>query len=376
MAKARSPLGVQITVACLCSLLSCSDGFVVDRQHTASSPLLFSRNAGTFFATNPYSSSALAALVYMPDGTVLKDDDEELQTVISALDSDVFKSDLSRFRVDALLKHLNTKDMRGPLAILSAAHGDINLESIEGVAVRGISSKSVYIEAICSREDMHCVNVPVIIDFPQKCDSDGDILAACNELYRKADAKLERTKVKTGAVVTFNPGRGFGFISLEDGSPDVYVHHSNIKMKGYRTLQTGQTVEFKTGKDTRRGTGREYAYDVVPRKEHTAEASDARDADMSTKEAVPTKVVKPKATKKRAKQRTEKKEDGAKSEGKRLEEALASKAPSKDYATMEVGERAFHVLLDLGLITLTPDPDAPGYDHSKDDEFAEFTTIG
>ena len=93
----------------------------------------------------------------------MKDDDEDLDTAISALggSSAILESDLSQRSQDALLKHLNAKDMRGPLAILSAANGNIDLGSIESVTVRGISSTSVHIEAVCSREDQHCVNVPV-----------------------------------------------------------------------------------------------------------------------------------------------------------------------------------------------------------------------
>ena len=306
----------------------------------------------------------------------MKDDDEDLESAVDALgSSDTFESDLSQRSQDALLKHLNAKDMRGPLAILAAANSDIDLKSIESVAVQGISSKSVYIEAICSRGDSQLVNVPVIVEY-QKAYSDGQILKACNEAYQKADAKLERVKIKIGEVVSFNPGRGFGFIALEDGSPDVYVHHSNIKMRGYRELKVGQSVEFKTGKDTRRGTGREYAYDVVPLKGVGTGEDGVKDINTSAEKetAVSAKVEKPKATKKKVKQSKKKKESGAKSEGKRLEEALASKPSSRDYAS--IGERAFYVLLDLGLITLTPDPDSPDYDHSKDGEFAEHTVVG
>ena len=46
-----------------------------------------------------------------------------------------------------------------------------------------------------------------------------------------------------GTVKFFNAEKGYGFISREGGS-DVFVHFSNIKAEGYRTLQEGQTVEF------------------------------------------------------------------------------------------------------------------------------------
>ena len=48
----------------------------------------------------------------------------------------------------------------------------------------------------------------------------------------------------TGTVKFFNAEKGYGFISLEDGAKDVFVHYSNIAGSGYRTLEEGQKVEF------------------------------------------------------------------------------------------------------------------------------------
>lgn len=47
----------------------------------------------------------------------------------------------------------------------------------------------------------------------------------------------------TGTVKWFNPDKGFGFISQEDG-PDVFVHFSAITGEGYRNLEENQKVEF------------------------------------------------------------------------------------------------------------------------------------
>jgi len=49
--------------------------------------------------------------------------------------------------------------------------------------------------------------------------------------------------VATGTVKWFNPDKGFGFISQEDG-PDVFVHFSAIAGEGYRNLEENQKVEF------------------------------------------------------------------------------------------------------------------------------------
>lgn len=47
-----------------------------------------------------------------------------------------------------------------------------------------------------------------------------------------------------GTVKWFNDSKGFGFIQSEDGQ-DVFVHQSEIKMEGYRSLQEGLKVEFE-----------------------------------------------------------------------------------------------------------------------------------
>ncbi len=48
----------------------------------------------------------------------------------------------------------------------------------------------------------------------------------------------------TGTVKWFNPDKGYGFISQEDG-PDVFVHFSAIQGEGFRSLEENQKVEFE-----------------------------------------------------------------------------------------------------------------------------------
>ena len=56
-----------------------------------------------------------------------------------------------------------------------------------------------------------------------------------------------------GTVKFFNAQRGFGFITLDDGSPDVFVHVSAVEQAGMRTLHEGQRVSFELVTDLRRG---------------------------------------------------------------------------------------------------------------------------
>ena len=51
--------------------------------------------------------------------------------------------------------------------------------------------------------------------------------------------------MSAGTVKWFNEKKGFGFIEQNDGGDDVFVHHSNIEMEGFKYLQEGQAVEYE-----------------------------------------------------------------------------------------------------------------------------------
>ncbi|MQA07269.1 MAG: cold-shock protein [Pseudonocardiaceae bacterium] len=50
-----------------------------------------------------------------------------------------------------------------------------------------------------------------------------------------------------GTVKWFNSEKGFGFISPDGGGADVFVHYSEIKGSGFRTLEENARVEFEVG---------------------------------------------------------------------------------------------------------------------------------
>ncbi len=61
----------------------------------------------------------------------------------------------------------------------------------------------------------------------------------------------ESKKMTKGIVKFFNATRGFGFISPEDGSKDVFVHISAVEQSGMSGLDEGQTVSFDVEADAR-----------------------------------------------------------------------------------------------------------------------------
>ena len=49
----------------------------------------------------------------------------------------------------------------------------------------------------------------------------------------------------TGKVKWFNNAKGYGFITPDDGSEDLFAHFSSIEMEGFKTLKQGQEVNFE-----------------------------------------------------------------------------------------------------------------------------------
>jgi CspA family cold shock protein len=56
-----------------------------------------------------------------------------------------------------------------------------------------------------------------------------------------------------GTVKWFNPTKGFGFIQLDAGGPDVFVHISAVERAGMRDVNEGQKIEYEVVADRRTG---------------------------------------------------------------------------------------------------------------------------
>ncbi len=51
----------------------------------------------------------------------------------------------------------------------------------------------------------------------------------------------------SGTVKWFNDKKGYGFITPDEGGDDLFIHHSNVEMEGFKTLRDGQKVEYEAG---------------------------------------------------------------------------------------------------------------------------------
>lgn len=82
-----------------------------------------------------------------------------------------------------------------------------------------------------------------------------------------SDQNLHHTnnRTRSGKVKWFNNQKGYGFIVC-DGLSDIFVHHTAIKMEGYRTLKQGAEVTFDLV-ETEKGY---QALNVVPAKERSS----------------------------------------------------------------------------------------------------------
>ena len=66
----------------------------------------------------------------------------------------------------------------------------------------------------------------------------------------------------SGMIKWFSNAKGFGFIVNENRTQDIFVHYSSIVSEGYRTLKSGQTVNYDM-KQGEKGLHAEMLYQLV-----------------------------------------------------------------------------------------------------------------
>jgi CspA family cold shock protein len=64
-------------------------------------------------------------------------------------------------------------------------------------------------------------------------------------VIRKEDRKKGVAVMAQGKVKWFNDQKGYGFISNDDGTGDVFAHYSAIQSEGFKSLAEGDSVEFE-----------------------------------------------------------------------------------------------------------------------------------
>jgi CspA family cold shock protein len=73
--------------------------------------------------------------------------------------------------------------------------------------------------------------------------ADGCLVATTADAARR---RAVEEYMATGTVKWFSDEKGFGFITPDEGSKDLFVHHSSIEADGYRSLAEGARVEYES----------------------------------------------------------------------------------------------------------------------------------
>jgi|GEM_PF-114689 len=96
--------------------------------------------------------------------------------------------------------------------------------------------------------------------------------AAYRQFEKQTPGRQEsrtRTRTRTGTVKWFSDDKGYGFIKPDDGSKDIFVHHSAILGEGFRSLTEGAKVTYESPEsDQPQGSSSNPAHDAEWRERH------------------------------------------------------------------------------------------------------------
>jgi len=70
------------------------------------------------------------------------------------------------------------------------------------------------------------------------------VVASSTSTFAARTTPVEDTDMPTGTVKWFSDDKGFGFITPDDQSKDLFVHHTGIVADGYRSLPEGAKVSY------------------------------------------------------------------------------------------------------------------------------------
>ena len=132
---------------------------------------------------------------------------------------------------------------------------NIEVRSIEKKTNRSTNQSAYVLKTVNSGGAMREIEAHIssVLEGQQRC--------ALDIVTQKITLKTKETKIMkmTGTVKWFDSKKGYGFIEKDNGT-DVFVHQSNIRMKGFRYLEPGDIVEY-SAEVNEKGT---YAVEVVP----------------------------------------------------------------------------------------------------------------
>jgi hypothetical protein len=311
------------------------------------------------------------ALIYMPDGTkVIEDDDTTSSSIATTTDDWMTDSCSSSSTVDdPLLEYLNRPDFRGPLAVLCAAHKHIEIATIQHVHVNSVTLRYITIEAICASGDgMSCVNVLVQVNFPSSCESETEVIDNLGVLYQQASAVLEQQGGRDQTAVREDSKRLAEEKAAEEGMSEeskmfaakqateakqrallaARLRHEVNARALIRPAKMDSTDHAETVQPVNRATKEQVAQDLITTAtKRGAEAKQRAllEARLRDEEKVRA-AIRERQAKQNAILKARKQPNSPE-----VEEAL-----KKKYGAMSIQERAFCILVDLGMVEITPDP--------------------
>jgi hypothetical protein len=317
----------------------------------------------------------------MPDGEVLHDDEGDQRVVHEGS--------------TAILDYLNAPDFRGPLAVLTAAHSDVDIASIQHVATINVSPKSMELQAICAVDDANCVNIQVTLDFPVVCSDESEIIETLNRMHQQASEKLEEKKREKEKQEEMNvrPVPTMETKNAESKSVEQIKHEAYKKQRALLAARLERETKARAAKARRDAEAREIAatkfkeemrLEAESRRMQKIQALEAqrrveeakRQSHSKQRALLAARLQREEAIRASIRQRQaemeatrrDDKEDRKEPKSQKEEKELAARYNAID----DVGERAFAILVDLGMVIVSPVPRSPNYDASQDDEFVEY----
>lgn len=338
------------------------------------------------FARGATELSKLPALIYMPDGEVIHDDEGDQRVV--------------REGSTAILEYLNAPDFRGALAVLAAAHGDVDIQTIQHIQTIDVTKSTIHIEALCAADETNCVNIRVNVDFPVVCKDESEIIQNLNTLHEEASAMLEKKKLEKNQQEELNVRPVAPAEKQVTVERQIKLEELKAKRESYNKqrallaarLEIEAKIRALRKEDEARRTAEARELARLRFKEEMELAAEAkRKARFAAQEEA--RLAFEAKRESHAKQRAllaARLEREARTRllvGDKQEQSKTNQSTTvREYATeqldeeklderyeaiADIGERAFTILVDLGMVSITPDPQSPDYDSSQDDEFVQ-----